>query len=83
MTDYYIATTGNDTTGNGSSGTPWKTFTKAMTVAGAGDTINAADGLYSEDTEGNGYWVISKNLADWLTIQPTNGATGDVTVEAT
>lgn len=37
---YYInADTGNDSTGNGSSGSPWATLSKANTVAAAGDTI--------------------------------------------
>lgn len=79
----YISTTGDDTTGDGSSGNPWKTFTKAMSMAVAGDTIYAEDGVYPEDTGGAGYWSISKNVADWITIQPTNGAAGDVTVRAT
>lgn len=82
MTDIYIATTGNDTTGDGSSGNPYASFTKAMTVALALDTIYAADGVYSENTSSLGYWAIAKNLADWLTIQPTNGAAGAVTVLA-
>jgi hypothetical protein len=51
---YYIATTGNDTTGNGSSGTPWLTIAKAMSylasfiiASGVTITITMADGHYS------------------------------------
>lgn len=40
MATYYLnADTGNDTTGNGSSGNPWKTISKAHTSASSGDTI--------------------------------------------
>lgn len=40
MPTYYInADTGNDTTGNGSSGTPWKTFAKGLTSSTTGDTL--------------------------------------------
>lgn len=39
---YYIDfKNGNDTTGNGSTGTPWKTLAKALTVAGNSDTVYA------------------------------------------
>lgn len=38
MTDYYVDyATGNDTTGNGTSGTPWKTIKKATDTVTAGD----------------------------------------------
>lgn len=45
--DYYVATTGNDTTGDGSSGTPWATINKALSIAVAGDTIHVASGDYT------------------------------------
>ena len=48
-TTRYIATTGNDTTGNGTFATPWKTLTKATSTASAdGDTIIIGDGVYDE-----------------------------------
>lgn len=48
MTTYYInASTGNDTTGNGSSGNPWLTPSKAATAATSGDTISCAAGTYT------------------------------------
>jgi hypothetical protein len=43
---YYVATTGNDATGNGSSGSPYATIAKAVSVAVSGDTINVAAGTY-------------------------------------
>jgi hypothetical protein len=39
MTDIYVADTGNDTTGNGTAGNPYRTPGKAAGVAAAGDTI--------------------------------------------
>jgi hypothetical protein len=45
---YYVATTGNDTTGTGAVGAPWRTIQKAATIAAAGDTVNVAAGTYQE-----------------------------------
>ena len=53
-TTFYVATTGNDSTGNGTSGTPWLTIQHAINVlnskydlAGYTATINVADGTYT------------------------------------
>jgi len=43
---YYVATTGSDTTGNGSSGNPWKTIQKAADTVLAGDTVMVRGGTY-------------------------------------
>lgn len=51
MANKYISwDTGNDSTGDGSLGTPWKTFTKALgaTGIGDGDVLYAAPGIYRE-----------------------------------
>jgi PKD repeat protein len=45
-TDYYVATNGNDSTGNGSIGTPYATLTKAVSIVSAGDTIYMRGGTY-------------------------------------
>lgn len=47
MSTFYIATTGNDTTGNGSESTPWATLTKANASSANGDTIILQDGTYT------------------------------------
>jgi len=66
-TIYVNYSTGNDTTGDGSSGNPYKTFYKAYTVAVSGDTINLTgtfDWTNADETgdaAGSGY-SISKNL---------------------
>lgn len=43
---YYIATDGNDTTGDGTYATPWKTFTKANPYVVDGGTIVYKNGTY-------------------------------------
>jgi len=48
MADWYIdLDSGNDSTGDGSSGTPYQTFNKACTEASTGDTIILKDGTYT------------------------------------
>ncbi len=47
MANYYIAPTGNDTTGNGTVGTPWLTTSKANTSSTTGDTIYLLAGTYT------------------------------------
>ena len=53
-TTYYVATTGNDTTGNGTSGSPWATIQKAVNYVtnnvdaqGYTVTISVANGTYT------------------------------------
>jgi len=51
MATYYIDPSGNDTTGNGSIGTPWKTLYKACSsVTTSGNTIHVNAGTYTENT---------------------------------
>lgn len=70
-TIYVNSSTGDDTTGNGGTGSPYKTFNKAYTVAAAsGDTIDLtgtfdwSNASETGDTSGSGY-----TLAKSLTIQ--------------
>src|SRR4030042_3706946 len=52
MTIYYIDPAGNDTTGTGTIGNPWKTLYKAcVTVTVAGDMIHINSGDYIESTQ--------------------------------
>jgi len=48
---YYIATNGSDTTGDGSTGTPWATFSKAQSSIQSGDTVLVKDGLYDQSPD--------------------------------
>ncbi|MBN1788399.1 MAG: right-handed parallel beta-helix repeat-containing protein [Sedimentisphaerales bacterium] len=45
--DYFVDPNGNDTTGDGSIGNPWQTIPKAVTAAGAGDTIYVRAGTFT------------------------------------
>lgn len=44
---YYISPTGNDTTGDGTTGTPWLTLNKAFSQMSGGDTLIIKDGTYT------------------------------------
>jgi Right handed beta helix region/Protein of unknown function (DUF1565) len=55
----YVATTGNDTTGDGSLGNPYRTIQKAHDVANAGDTILVRGGTYT--TPGSGLIRITRS----------------------
>ncbi len=47
MNNIFVSTTGDDTTGDGSSSAPYATLAKAITEASAGAVINVADGTYA------------------------------------
>jgi len=48
LLNLYVATTGSDTAGNGSSSSPYASLSKACSVATAGYTINVAAGNYTD-----------------------------------
>ena len=43
----YVSTTGNDTTGDGSIGNPWKTIVKGISTLVSGQTLIVKNGIYS------------------------------------
>lgn len=45
---YYVATNGNDSTGNGTLTNPWKTIQRAASIMVAGDTCCIRSGTYRE-----------------------------------
>jgi hypothetical protein len=47
MATYYISTTGDDTTGDGSSSNPWATLQKFLTASAENDTLIVKDGTYT------------------------------------
>lgn len=84
--EWYISSTGNDTSGDGSMGNPWASFSKAQTAAGAGDTINVSGMIDMwSDPANSTYTAITGGLsttnktgialAKSLTIQGTSAAT--------
>ena len=86
-TEYYIAgDTGNDTTGNGSSGTPWKTIQKAAgTALAPGDIVNVKGGItYNGANSCNSTTATvcltkSGSSGNYITFQPWTG-TGTPTI---
>lgn len=79
MTQYYVATTGNDTTGTGSSAAPWATITKAGTVVVAGDTVNVRSGTYTGtvSTSHNGTAaapIVYKSVTKWGAVLVGTGS---------
>lgn len=68
----YVAKTGNDTTGDGSIGNPFLTFTKAVSVSSSGTTIYGMDaGLYDENITLPGFRV---NIdAPYASLIPSTG----------
>jgi len=66
MASYYIATTGNDSTGAGTLVSPWLTISKAFNSSTANDTINVAAGTYT--------WV-SQTFTSNRTIQGAGNTT--------
>ena len=91
-TTYYISTSGNDTTGDGSSGDPWATIDKAMSeissslIVGATVTIQLGDGTYTltagtasfDHAMGNNITITGENTYDisLTSIQSSAGAAG-------
>lgn len=58
---YYVATTGNDTTGNGSEENPYLTPAKAETVASDGDSVVLGAGVFEAAT----YHTFTKAI-EWV-----------------
>jgi len=65
---YYVSTTGSDSK-SGSSSNPFKTISKAATVAHAGDTVYVRAGVYKQLVK-----ISSKGSSSaWITFQPYPG----------
>ena len=47
-TTYYISPSGSDSNNGTGTGTPWRTFTKAFSVATCGDTLTLRNGTYGD-----------------------------------
>jgi hypothetical protein len=78
MATYYVRTNGDDSSGNGSTGTPWLTVKKALATVAAGDTILVGDGTYAEND--SGALLLKRVFASYVTIAPENGTLGAVTI---
>lgn len=69
----YVAPSGNDVSGDGSSGNPYRTITQGVAVASAGNTIQLGSGTYNEMV------VINKSV----TIDGVNASQATVTYTGT
>jgi len=76
---YHVAKTGNDGTGNGSSGNPWLTITKANGSLSAGDTVVIHQGDYA----GQIVSPPSGTLGDWTAYVTTGTDTVGLSGTAT
>ncbi len=79
---YYVATTGSDTTGDGSIGNPWQTITKGESMLSPGDTLNIRAGTYNEQVIINcgsdaGSWITIQNYQDEEVIIDGTGKSGE------
>lgn len=78
-TTYYVRKDGNDTSGDGSTVSPWLTIGKAITTASTGGAIiiKVGAGTYAE---ANGW---NKNFTKIVVIEPESGTLGDVIISST
>jgi hypothetical protein len=84
-TTFYISTSGNDSTGDGSSGSPWASLGKALTYLNgyallADVTIQITDGTYT--IAGSGY-NITHNNSDRIFIRGNFSAPANVVLNFT
>jgi len=77
MASWYVATTGDDTTGDGSQGNPWLTIAHAIGAASTTDTIWIENGAYAETA------VTAAGFAKALTIRSVSGLAANVVITAT
>lgn len=68
----YVSTTGNDTTGDGSSGNPWATIGKATTTAG----VNIVRLMGNNTTHNLGSTATRRTATEWVIVEPDTGVTG-------
>lgn len=69
--EYYVSTTGNDTTGNGTLSNPYQTIQYVLDdVAASGDTITLRGGTYNENVRvRNAGMTIRSKSDEWAVIQ--------------
>jgi len=76
---YFVRTTGNDSTGDGSTGNPWASISKALSVCVGGETVNVGTGSYAENTGASGHFTVTNAAGVDITVQSETGAR-DVTI---
>lgn len=73
VSEYYVSTSGNDSTGIGTSDNPFKTLARALSGAGDGCIIHLAPGTYTIST--------AIEITDALTITGDGASPADVVVQ--
>jgi hypothetical protein len=73
--DLYVSKSGNDTTGDGSSGNPFLTIQRAVDVSVAGDTVHVLAGTYGECVDARGK-VVTLHAEDTTPANTTIDGTG-------
>ena len=75
----HVAVTGNDTTGDGSSGNPYRTVQHAVDVASSGDVVTVGSGTFNGDvTMKNGVSLLGNGSAN-TELKGSSGLTAVVT----
>ena len=74
---WYVATTGSDTTGDGSQGNPWRTIQHAIGQAVASDTISVAAGTYTENVEVDRQLTLTGDLSQPSSVVVDAGGSGN------
>ncbi len=67
----YVATTGSDTSGDGTQGNPWKTIQKAASVVNPGDTVLVRAGTYTVTSSIS--FSRSGTSSNYITFMPYSG----------
>ncbi len=77
---YYVSTSGNDTTGDGSIGNPWRTPQKALnTVPLSGSIINLRTGTYAHTGGTQLTWSRAGSSSNPVTMRNYPGETASLT----
>lgn len=82
MTTYYVRKTGNDSTGDGSTGAPWLTLAKALTTVpiGGDHTVYIGAGTYSENMSYTNSVYCGRAFLLPVTLRSESGNRDDVIV---
>jgi len=75
MANYYVSPTGNDISGDGSTGNPWEHIYYAVSQITGSDIIKCKDGTFNDEQV--------MNLTQDVTIESESGSYADVIIETT
>jgi Ca2+-binding RTX toxin-like protein len=80
MADFFVATTGSDGTGNGSSSNPWRTITKALDSVRDGDVVLVRPGTYEGRVRIRGNFASGVTVRSEVPYQAQLRASNDIVV---